>query len=57
MQGRMRVQILRHLCMFHEFDTNRESVTTTIADYPPGSYAVVLQRGSDLSTARFVKGE
>jgi hypothetical protein len=53
----MRVQILRHLCMFHEFDTNRESVTTTIADYPPGSYAVVLQRGSDLSTARFVKGE
>jgi hypothetical protein len=39
------------------WDTNRESVTTTIADYPPGSYAVVLQRGSDLSTARFVKGE
>jgi hypothetical protein len=57
MQGRMREHVLRYLCMFHEFDTNRENVTTTIADYPPGSYAVVLQRGSDLSTARFVKGE
>ena len=39
------------------WDSNRESVTTNIAVYPPGSYVVVLQRGRELSTARFVKGE